>query len=223
MSETGEYTVTNPGGIAKLKMTVKYGNLLPIQLVAFTGNVSGPHTVALCWETLSEINNYGFFVQRRTLNEATFEDIRGSFTSGAGTSSTPCRYSYKDTLASPGGSYYRLRQLDLDGTSHFSEEIQLDPWANSTDPTPGSFELSQNYPNPFNPTTTIRYALPNYSDVSLVVYSSLGQRVATLIQESQQAGYHEVSFDGSGIASGVYYYRLQAGSFVKTNRLILIR
>lgn len=223
MSATGEYTVANPGGFARLKMTVQYDHPLPIQLSSFTGAVCGPHTVGLYWETLSEIHNYGFIVQRRTLNEELFEDIPGSFTGGEGTSSASRRYSYKDTLASTGWSSYRLRQLDLDGTSHFSEAIQVESGASATVQTPNAFGLSQNYPNPFNPTTTIRYGLPSRSHVTLTVFNTLGQQVATLVNESEEAGYHDVRFDGSGLASGMYFYRLQAGSFVQTKELLLLR
>ena len=87
----------------------------------------------------------------------------------------------------------------------------------------GGFELDQNYPNPFNPTTTIRYGLPQSSPVTLVVYNTLGQRVATLVEGEQEAGYHEARFDGSGLASGVYLYRIRAGDFVRTRKLLLVR
>jgi hypothetical protein len=87
---------------------------------------------------------------------------------------------------------------------------------------PREYELSQNYPNPFNPTTTIRYALPHRSQVVLGVYNTLGQHVATLVDGSQEPGYHDVRFDGNGLSSGMYFYRLQAGSFVQTRKLLLL-
>ena len=89
--------------------------------------------------------------------------------------------------------------------------------------TPGQPMLYQNYPNPFNPSTTIRYGLPSRSHVTLTVFNTLGQQVATLVQGEQEAGYHEVQFDASSLASGVYLYRLQAGDFVHTNRLLLLK
>jgi hypothetical protein len=85
------------------------------------------------------------------------------------------------------------------------------------------FLLNQNYPNPFNPTTTIRYALAQRSHVTLSVYNTLGQQVSTLVNETQDSGSHDVRFDGSGLASGVYFYRLQAGNFVQTKKLLLLR
>jgi hypothetical protein len=88
---------------------------------------------------------------------------------------------------------------------------------------PGKTRLEQNYANPFNPSTTIRYVLPRRSHVTLTVFNTLGQQVATLVNELHEAGYHEVRFDGSGLASGVYFYRLSAGEYVETKRLLLIR
>jgi hypothetical protein len=88
---------------------------------------------------------------------------------------------------------------------------------------PSEFNLDQNYPNPFNPTTTIRYALPNRSHVTLSIFNTLGQQVAQLVNNEVNAGFHEVNFDGNRLASGVYFYRLQAGEFVQTRSLCLIR
>jgi hypothetical protein len=88
---------------------------------------------------------------------------------------------------------------------------------------PESFSLGQNYPNPFNPGTTIRYALPTRSPVTLTVFNALGQKVALLQNGEQETGYHEIQFDGSGLSSGVYFYRLRAGEFVETKRLLLLR
>jgi hypothetical protein len=88
---------------------------------------------------------------------------------------------------------------------------------------PLTIHLDQNYPNPFNPTTTIRYALPARSQVTLTVFNTLGQQLTTLVNEVQEAGYHDVRFDGSGLASGVYFYRLRAGVYVATKRLIVVR
>lgn len=88
---------------------------------------------------------------------------------------------------------------------------------------PTEFALSQNYPNPFNPVTSIKFALPQASQVSLVVYNLLGQQVALLVNEAREAGYHQVSLDGHTLSSGVYFYRLEAGSFVATRKLMLLK
>ena len=92
-----------------------------------------------------------------------------------------------------------------------------------TSAVPTTFALEQNYPNPFNPSTTIRYGLPHKSAVQLTIFNILGQQVALLQNGEQEAGYHEAKFEASGFASGMYFYRLQAGSFVETKKLLLLR
>ncbi|MCI0555705.1 MAG: FG-GAP-like repeat-containing protein, partial [Anaerolineae bacterium] len=88
---------------------------------------------------------------------------------------------------------------------------------------PSSYSLSQNYPNPFNASTTIRYEIPNRTNVQLEVIDALGRQIAVLVNEEKEAGYHEVDWQANDIASGVYFYRLKAGSFVETKKLILLR
>ena len=88
---------------------------------------------------------------------------------------------------------------------------------------PQTFELGQNYPNPFNPTTVISYQLPANTLVTLKVYDVLGRLVKTLVQERQTAGVHSVTFNASSLSSGVYFYRLSAGSFVQTMKLMLLK
>ncbi len=88
---------------------------------------------------------------------------------------------------------------------------------------PMSVELNQNYPNPFNPTTTIRFGLPHKGTVRLMVYNAIGQMVSTLVQGELEAGFHQITFDASNLTSGVYLYRLQAGDFVQTRKLVLLR
>lgn len=88
---------------------------------------------------------------------------------------------------------------------------------------PKEHALLQNFPNPCNPSTMIRYSLPSRSHVILAVFNTLGQHVATLAQGEQTAGYHEVRFDGSNLPSGVYFYRMQAGVYTETKRLLLLK
>jgi len=88
---------------------------------------------------------------------------------------------------------------------------------------PEYYELNQNYPNPFNPVTIINYQLPMTSDVNISIYNLLGQKVATLINERKQAGYHQVEWDATGFASGVYYYRMVAGNYVETRKMIYLK
>jgi hypothetical protein len=88
---------------------------------------------------------------------------------------------------------------------------------------PTEYSLMQNYPNPFNPSTTIRYAVPEAVMVKLAVYNSVGQQVAILVEEAQEAGYHDARFEGTRLSSGVYFYRIQAGDFVATRRFVLLK
>ena len=95
--------------------------------------------------------------------------------------------------------------------------------SNTTNESPKKFKLNQNYPNPFNPITTIQYSIPQRSVVSLKVYDILGNEVATLVNEAKNVGIYTVSFNASQLASGIYFYKLQAGSFVETKKMILLK
>src|SRR5690606_29626756 len=88
---------------------------------------------------------------------------------------------------------------------------------------PKTFGLEQNYPNPFNPATTIKFSLPEASEVRLEVFNMVGQKVATLVSQQMQPGYHEVNFDARHLASGTYFYRIQAADFVRTLKMVLIK
>jgi hypothetical protein len=116
-----------------------------------------------------------------------------------------------------------LRQTDLDGTEHFSGSISATTTGVEGQNTPTAYSLNQNYPNPFNPNTTITYELPRASNVSLRVFDILGRTASVLVNEKKEAGIHEAKFDGSNLASGVYFYRLQAGDFVAAKRLLLLK
>jgi subtilisin-like proprotein convertase family protein len=95
--------------------------------------------------------------------------------------------------------------------------------ADGATPVPGQYVLSQAYPNPFNPSTTIRFEVPLASHVTLAVFNSIGQRVATLIDGDVPAGVHEVRFDGTRLSSGVYFYRMQSGAFIQTRKVVLVK
>ena len=140
-----------------------------------------------------------------------------SFVEGRGTTTELTEYIYKDKLTTPGKYIYRLKQIDFDGSFSYSDEVEIDV----TGPT--NFTLYQNYPNPFNPTTTIKFALPVTSRVKINIYNSLGQLVETLADKEMESGYHEVSFDASRLASGVYLYQLQTGEFVSVKKMLLLK
>ena len=203
-------------GVAQISL--KSASPLPIQLSSFAG-ASVHHGVELAWETVSETNNYGFYIQRRGSTNGPFSDLQHLFIPGHGTTTVTQHYSCIDSTIRSGEWYYRLKQVDLDGSVHFSEAIRVD----ATGSMPTSCALSQNFPNPLNPSTTIKYELPSASQVTLTVFDIIGRQVSVLVNERREAGIHETKFDGSNLASGVYLYRLKAGDFVLTRKLLLVR
>ena len=216
------------GPISGAPLAVEFGSngsALPVELSSFSAAVIGQN-VKINWTTETEVNNYGFEVERMS-------DVKGQtpsswkklgFVNGNGNSNSPKNYSFNDKDVKGGKYSYRLKQIDNDGQFEFSKTIEVDINL------PLEFSLNQNYPNPFNPTTTIKYSIPNVtlsgvegSRVQLKIYDVLGNEVATLVNENKPAGSYEVNFDAEGLTSGIYFYKLQAGSFVQTKKMILIK
>ncbi len=173
---------------------------IPVELTSFTANtING--MVQLIWSTATETNNRGFEIQRSSGSSA-YKVI--GFVQGYGTSTEKHSYSYTDKKVGTTSYTYRLRQVDFDGKSELSPEVSVDIKASL------DFNLAQNYPNPFNPTTLINFNLRVDSKVSLNVFNILGQKVAQVVNGNFTAGNHQVTFDGSKLSTGVYFYRLQA-------------
>lgn len=198
----------------------------PVELTSFVAKVVNK-VVELNWTTATEINNYGFEIQRsinlNSTNDANWEKI--GFVSGSGNSNSPKTYTFVDKNPLSGKVFYRLKQIDNDGTLSYSNVVEVE----FNKLIPQEFTLYQNYPNPFNPATTIRYAIANTSNVRLIVYSINGELIKELINERQEAGEYNVSFDASQLASGTYIYRLIANDivsgkdFVITKKMMLIK
>ncbi len=201
---------------------VSYGlQAMPVELTTFTAAEAG-NKVELKWNTATEINNYGFEIERsavdRNKSAESWSDI--GFVRGSGNSNSPKSYSYTDANPLSGSAEYRLKQIDNDGTVKYSSVLTV----NSK---PVTFELAQNYPNPFNPTTTIKFSCPVNSYAVLDVYNIIGQKVATLLNGEISAGIHSVVFNAENLASGVYIYKIyiKGGSqeFIQMKKLVLMK
>jgi hypothetical protein len=197
----------------------KYGNLgeviIPVELISFNAEVAGK-AVKLSWLTATETNNKGFAVERfaESLKSGW---VKIGFIQGNGTTTEPKSYSFTDIDVAEGIYKYRLKQIDYDGSYKYSKEVEVNVTA------PNKFSLEQNYPNPFNPTTTIKYAVPKAVNVELKVYDILGREVKTLVNAARNPGYYEVQFNAVNLASGVYFYRLKAGDYIKTSKMLLLK
>jgi hypothetical protein len=187
---------------------------LPVELTSFAALYQNS-AVLLQWTTETEINNYGFNVERR-VGEGTWDSI--AFIGGHGNSNSPKEYSYSDNDIYAGGSnfQYRLKQIDTDGVYEYTDIVQVEI-------IPAQFELSQNYPNPFNPTTTIRFSLPEPTQLKINIYNILGEQVKTIAEGIYETGYYKVTFDATSLPSGTYIYRLESNEFVETKKMILIK
>jgi photosystem II stability/assembly factor-like uncharacterized protein len=174
--------------------------ILPVELASFTAGV-GNKNIKLKWSTATELNNTGFDIER-SINKSDWMKV--GFVKGNGNSNAPINYTYVDnTVRMSGKYYYRLKQIDTDGSFKYSGIVESDL------NTPSAFALNQNYPNPFNPGTRISYVLKDKGFVKLKVYDIKGELIRELVNESKDAGYYEIEFDGKGLASGIYIYRIE--------------
>jgi hypothetical protein len=218
------WTDERAGGFDMDIFTAVINPVIPVELTSFTGRIIDGKSV-LDWSTATELNNLGFEIERASSSLATVLDgttpllevwTTVGFVAGNGTTTEPHHYTFSES--GPGGVvYYRLKQLDYDGSYEYSNVIELNTVSVTT------FELSQNYPNPFNPSTNIKFQIANDSFVSLNVYKTLGEKVSTLINEFITAGSYEITFDASELPSGVYFYTLKAGNYLATKKMLLLR
>ncbi len=189
---------------------------LPVELSSFTASVLKNGNVELKWRTETEFNNYGFEIERANVNQQ-FQKI--GFEAGHGNSNATNEYSFTDNSARYGKYSYRLKQIDNNGQFKYSDAVEV-----NAGEIPNGFVLEQNYPNPFNPSTIIRYYLPYKSRINLKVYDLSGREVASLVNETEEEGEHEVKFTNNGeLSSGVYFYTLNTKSFTETKKFILMK
>jgi len=191
---------------------------IPVELTSFTANAN-EGKVILNWQTASEINNLGFEVQR--FKDSKIEGLKDwisiGFVNGKGTTSEVSNYNFTDEPTESGLYSYRLNQIDLDGSFEYSNEIDVN-FIIAND-----FRISQNYPNPFNPSTTIEYQIPQSSFVTIKVYDVLGKEIITLVNEEKPAGIHEVNFEPKDLTSGLYLYKISAGGFEQTMKMLFLK
>lgn len=203
-----------------------------VQLLSFTAELLDDKDVQLDWSTISYEDNSGFEIERNQ-NQTPVQDGQNSdletwekigFVSSKSVLNSAVNYSYVDKTANTNTNLkYRLKSVNKDASFSILSEIEVAAH-------PLTFELQQNYPNPFNPSTKIRYIIPQTSNVNgqkpivvLKVYDILGNEVATLVNEEQSPGQHEVVFDAAGLASGVYIYKLDTSGFTTTKKMILLK
>jgi hypothetical protein len=196
------------------------GSPLPVELSSFSAVVL-ENGVKLKWRTETEVNNFGFEIERADINLKS--EIRNpqfsklGFVQGNGNSNSPKNYSFNDENVSAGKYSYRLKQIDTDGNFEYSKTIEVDLGL------PRKFELSQNFPNPFNPTTTISFTLPESGNINLTVYNIIGEQVEQLFNGYKEAGIHTINFNASELNSGIYIYKIEANGLTKSRKMMLVK
>lgn len=197
--------------------SVEITTIIPVELKSFTVQADGK-VVNLNWITATEINNKGFEIERsQNVQVSKMNWERIGYVPGFGTTTEPKSYSYTDNKVATGTYHYRLKQIDFNGTFKYSGEIEISLQV------PLEFSLDQNFPNPFNPATQIEYSIPEDGIVKLNIYNALGQKVYELVNGIEKAGKHKIKFNGSGLASGVYFYKLESGNNIAVKKLMLMK
>ncbi len=195
----------NAFGISNYSNLVEVAVPLPVEFVLFTTQISG-NNIIVQWTTATETNNKGFEIERKINGQ--WESV--AFKEGQGTTTKKTDYSYRDKFdykSIKGKIYYRLKQLDFNGTFSYSKAIEV-----NVDFTPKDYTLYQNYPNPFNPSTTIKYAVPFDSHVRIAIYDILGRLLDVIVNKEVKTGYHDFNWNASNYASGMYIYTINAKS-----------
>jgi hypothetical protein len=210
---TGTLLFTPAAGVGGRSIREFDPAIIPVELTAFVASVN-VNTVSLSWTTATEINNSGFSVEKSTdLNS--FDQI--GFVQGFGTTTEPKTYSYTDNSVTGGTYYYRLKQIDFNGSYEYSDVVEVELGI------PAEYNLAQNYPNPFNPSTTIKFNLPEEGFISLKIYDVMGNEVAVILNEEKSAGLHSMEFNALMLASGTYFYKLIAGDFVSVKKMTFLK
>ena len=196
-------------------------SVLPVELSSFTAKALRNGGVKLDWRTETEVDNYGFEIERSQNNNKKLQDEwqKIGFVEGNGNSNSPKEYSYMDEAINYGSYAYRLKQIDTDGDFEYSKVIEV-----NAGNIPNGFVLEQNYPNPFNPSTLIKFAVAETQKAELTVIDLLGNEVATLFNDTAEGGkIYEKEFDASNLSSGIYFYQLKTDRRVENRKMLLIK
>jgi len=196
--------------------SIVYEGIIPVELTSFSVLLV-PDGVEINWSTATELNNFGFDIERCALSAERQAWDKIGFVNGQGTTAQKNEYSFVDNKIDEGVFFYRLKQIDFNGSYNYSNEVKIDTHL------PKEFFLEQNYPNPFNPATKIKYQIPQSRFISLIVYDVIGNEIAILVEEFKLAGNYEVEFNALSLSSGIYFYRLNAGDLSETRKMILMR
>jgi hypothetical protein len=193
-------------------------SFIPVELTSFTCTAENKN-VMLVWSTATELNNRGFEIQRRNLNlDDNNQWMTLGFVEGNGTTSQMNNYFYSDMNLTTGKYSYRLMQIDYNGMTTESNEIEV-----IISDQPEKFVLHQNYPNPFNPETEIKFEIPEPGLVNLKVFDILGKEITTLVNEELASGIYETNFDGSNLSSGTYFLTLRTKNHSSIVKMTLIK
>ncbi|MBI2618811.1 MAG: T9SS type A sorting domain-containing protein [Ignavibacteriales bacterium] len=192
---------------------------LPVQLANFAAT-SSRSGVELRWSTATELNNYGFEIERRSVGAEEQEGwARVGFVQGAGTTTDPREYSFVDSDLWPGRYAYRIKQIDFSGAYTYYSAAEVEVGL-----APQELALEPNYPNPFNPTTNISFTVPEDGRAVLRVYNMLGQEVAVLFEGEAVAGrLYRATFDASALPTGVYVSRLESGGQSVMRKMLFVK
>ncbi len=201
-----------------LNNQINISGVVPVELTSFTASTR-KNDVTLNWQTATETNNRGFEIQR-SIDNSKFSTI--SFINGKGTTTENSKYSFVDKNLAEGLYYYRLKQIDLDGSYEYSKTVEVNFSV------PSEYSVSQNYPNPFNPSTSIEFSIPVEAKVVITLFNSIGEEVAEMTNAEFNVGRHVMDFNASNLSSGTYIYTISAegidgSKFVQSHKMILMK
>jgi hypothetical protein len=220
IDKQGVFISTPAAGVSARSLREVDMSITPVELAAFSADAEGSNVI-LQWSTITETNNKGFSVERRSVNDnADWQEI--TFINGMGTTTQPVNYTYTDMSLSAGKYQYRLRQIDFNGSYAYPGIVNVEVGI------PSEFSLEQNYPNPFNPSTVVKFSLPAESKVTLKIFDLMGQETAEIINGNYTAGTHAVNINAAYLSSGMYFYTITASGdngvkYTSSKKMLLIK